>query len=994
MTKHSVVFRYIRWFFLFCVLGLFMYLFIGEGIMPAENRAEKSTFNTFSEGWVWVKSDGTREPIEIPGKCDAKRNELVVVENTLPEDVDDKLYMCIRSSKQEMKVYIDGELRHEYSTKDTRLYGRISSVAMVFVELYSSDAGKNIRVETQTDSSYTGVFHEIHYGERWEIWSHYWDDYGIELIISIFMIILSVASIIISVALRVTYKKPFDIEYLGWAVLLAALWILSNSVFRQILFPSITVINDLSFILVMFLPMPFMFYLNSVQNGRYEKLYFVVTIIDFIDFFVCTALHILNIVDFTDSIKVVAACCGISIGTIGVTIFIDIVKGLIKQYKLVALALGLTCVLAVLQLFIYFKWTNQFTGSYIALSLVVILIIAFVNTMREVLNTEKEKQQALLSSEAKSKFLANASHEIRTPINAILGMDAMILRESTDENIREYASNIQDAGQALLSIINDILDISKIESGKMELLHNEYDFSILINDAINMIAVKADEKGLEKVIKVDSNIPCKLLGDAGRIRQILVNLLTNAVKYTNEGRVTLNVTGEIKDEEAMLTFSVEDTGVGIKEEDISKLFARFERIEEVVNIEGSGLGINITMQLLKMMGSELKVESEYGKGSRFSFVLVQQIINNEPVGDLWGRIKHKPSENNYHVSYIAPKAKVLVVDDNAINLKVFANLLKQTKIQIDKAESGKECIDKVLNKRYDIIFLDHMMPEMDGIETLHHLNEIKGFSCENTPVVALTANAIAGAAEMYKKEGFSKYLSKPIQPEQLEKMIFTLLPKEKVEIIETECVVDKEEKEEIDLPVIEGIDWKIALEHASDYDTLKETLNVFYTTMDADADFLENLFNKIKDGKDEVLNYRIKIHAMGTSANLIGASELCQKARRLESAARDIDTEKIISDTMSFLQEWRSYKEKLRICMGNNDKKQIEDIEGIKKSLNELKTAMDNLDIDSADEIAKQLGQYQYSEDVRKDMEELFVHVMNLDADQANMIINKVLQKI
>ena len=990
MTKHSRIFQYIRWFFLFCVLGVLMYLLIGESIMPAENRAEKSTFDTFSEGWVWIKDDGTREPIEIPGKCDVERNELVVVENVLPADVDDKLYMCIRSSKQEMKVYIDGGLRQEYSTKDTRLYGRISSVAMVFVELRESDAGKIIRIETQTDSSYTGVFHEIHYGERWEIWSHYWDDYGIELLISIFMIILSVASIIISVALRVTYKKPFDIEYLGWAVFLAALWIMSNSVFRQILFPNITVINDLSFILVMFLPMPFMFYLNSVQKGRYEKAYFVVTIIDFIDFFICTALHILNIVDFTDSIKVVAACCGISIGMIAVTIFIDMFKGLVKQYRLVAIALGLTCFLAVLQLFIYFKWTNQFTGSYIALSLVVILTIAFVKTMREVLNTEKEKQQALLSSESKSKFLANASHEIRTPINAILGMDSMILRESTDENIREYASNIQDAGQALLSIVNDILDISKIESGKMELIQNEYDFSNLINDAINMIAMKADEKGLEKVISVDSNIPCKLLGDAGRIRQILVNLLTNAVKYTNEGRITLNVTAEVLEEDVKLTFLVEDTGVGIKEEDISKLFARFERIDDVNNIEGSGLGINITMQLLKMMGSELKVESEYEKGSRFSFELTQKIINKEPIGDLWGRIKNKASENDYHVSYIAPKAKVLVVDDNAINLKVFVNLLKQTQIQIDKAESGKECIEKVLNKRYDMIFLDHMMPEMDGIETLHHLNDIEGFSSDNTPVIALTANAIAGASEMYKKEGFTKYLSKPIQPEKLEKLIFSLLPKEKVQIIEKEIEI----QQEINLPKIDGIDWELAMEHASDYETLKETLNVFYTTLDADADFLEGLYNKIKFGKDEVLNYRIKIHAMGTSANLIGASELCQKARKLESAARELNAEMIISDTKSFLKEWRSYKEKLKICMENNDKKQIEDIEGIKKSLNELKTAMDNLNIDLADEISNQLSQYEYPDTVRSDMDSLFVHVMNLDADQANMVIDIVLQKI
>ena len=386
--------------------------------------------------------------------------------------------------------------------------------------------------------------------------------------------------------------------------------------------------------------------------------------------------------------------------------------------------------------------------------------------------------------------------------------------------IKEYAADVQSATKSLLSIINDILDFSKIESGKMELVPVEYDFSSMIHDAVNMIMMKAENKGLKTVVSVEKTIPSRLFGDEGRIRQILINLLNNAVKYTKEGSVSLNVTGDIQDNEVCLTFVVEDTGIGIKEEDISKLFARFERIEEEKNknIEGTGLGISITMQLLKLMDSELKVESEYGKGSRFSFVLKQWIVNNEPIGNLEERIKQHASDYKYRVSFTAPNAHVLVVDDNTINRMVFINLLKQTKIQIDEAKSGMECLEKVQEKRYDLIFLDHMMPEMDGVETLHHMKAMDTYPCKDTPVIALTANAISGAHEMYLKEGFTEYLSKPIQPEKLEKMIVSMLPQELVEEYETVDCAGNDES--ISLPDVDGIDWDIALQHASNLENL------------------------------------------------------------------------------------------------------------------------------------------------------------------------------
>ena len=990
--KESKVIIVLRRIFLLFVLGVCLYFIIGQICLSHEQDIGAGDYQTFSEGWVRIKEDGTREAVEIPGKCGAKRNELIVVENILPADVEDNYYLCIRSSKQEMKVYIGGELRQEYTTEDTRPFGRVSAVAWVFVELDSEDSGKTIRIENSTDSSYTGVFHEIHYGEKWEIWSEFFEVHGAELMIGLFMIMLGVASIIISIALKISYKKTIAMEYLGWGVFLAALWILANSVFRQVLFPSISVISDIAFFMVMLLAIPFMLYLNCVQGERYWKAYSVAIAVNLIDTVVCTILHVANLVDFSDTIKYMGMIAGASIGLLVFTLVRDIIKGYIKQYKLVALGIAAICLASVMQLVIYFTWTNQFSGSIIAIGLVFVLIISFINTMHDVLNTEREKQQAVTSNEAKGKFLANMSHEIRTPINAVLGMDAMILRECEDENIREYALNIEHAGQTLLSLINDILDFSKIESGKMEIIPVEYDFSSMIHDVVNMIMIKAEDKGLKMNLSVDSTLPCKVYGDEVRVRQVLINLLTNAVKYTKEGSMGLSVSGERDGEDVILTFVVEDTGIGIKPEDIKKLFARFERIEEERNrnIEGTGLGMSITMQLLKLMDSELQVESEYGVGSKFSFEIRQKIVNHEPIGNLEERIKQLPTQFKYDVAFIAPNANILVVDDNAINRKVFINLLKQTKVKIDESESGLECLEMIKEKHYDIIFLDHMMPEMDGIETLHEMQKLEDFPCQDTPVIALTANAIQGAKEMYLDEGFDDFLSKPIQPDKLERMIINRLPKEL--LVEEVMEPEEEQKENCitKLPFIEGVDWESALTHLPDEELILETVGDFYATMIGEADYLEQCYETIEQ-ETSLDSYRIKVHAMKSSLALIGIKELSEKAKTLEQAAKDGNRELICEMTAGFLEEWRSYREKLAVCVAQEEKAEISDASELISKLNCLKEAMDIMDIDMADSLMKELKKYAYSETVAAKMEGLSVAVVNLDGDTAGELIEEII---
>ena len=394
----------------------------------------------------------------------------------------------------------------------------------------------------------------------------------------------------------------------------------------------------------------------------------------------------------------------------------------------------------------------------------------------------KQREIADEANKAKSQFLANMSHEIRTPINAILGMDEMVLRTSTEKEVIEYAEDIQTSGKTLLALINDILDFSKVEEGKMEIIPVQYEPGSLSNDLLNMVRERATQKGLAINVDYDANIPKLLKGDEIRIKQCALNLLTNAVKYTKEGKVGLKIGYKKTDDDHIsLEFTVSDTGAGIKKEDMDNLFSPFVRIDEEKNrsIEGTGLGISITRRLLDLMGSSLEVQSEFGKGSVFSFSVSQEVLNWEPSGK--SEDKYDPAagkKREYKELFRAPDAKILVVDDIKMNLTVITKLLRKCEMQIDTARSGPEAILKAKDNNYDIIFIDHLMPEMDGIETLHHMKETEG---DKKPVyIALTANAISGAREMYLKEGFADYVSKPVEGEKLEKLIKSYLAPEKL----------------------------------------------------------------------------------------------------------------------------------------------------------------------------------------------------------------------
>ncbi len=440
---------------------------------------------------------------------------------------------------------------------------------------------------------------------------------------------------------------------------------------------------------------------------------------------------------------------------------------------------------------------------------VIVLILGIIFKFQSKLYEKKkaeleEKENELMeineklkkANEAKSIFLASMSHEIRTPINAIVGMNEMVLRESDDDNVISYASNIESASGTLLSLVNDILDFTKIDSGLMEIIPDDYELYSVLNDCYTLLELRAAGKGLSLELVNAPDIPANLYGDEIRIRQIITNLLTNAVKYTDNGSITMTVgftesdttlysSNEDAPNERLidLRVSVKDTGRGISEEGLKSLFNSFTRVDEKKNknIEGTGLGLAITKQLTELMGGRIDVTSQEGVGSEFSVVIPQRAVGNATMGDFSERFRRKKNAGRkYKVSFVAPEARILVVDDLEVNLKVVTMLLKNTEAKIDTATSGEACLKAYESNDYDVVLLDHMMPEMDGMETLKQLKKSKKYMAKRTPVVALTANATLGAEKIYLDTGFDDYLTKPVKGEELEAMILKYIPEELV----------------------------------------------------------------------------------------------------------------------------------------------------------------------------------------------------------------------
>ena len=581
---------------------------------------------------------------------------------------------------------------------------------------------------------------------------------------------------------------------------------------------------------------------------------------------------------------------------------------------------------------------------------VVMCGLAQYETVKAKIKQEKALEEARRASEAKTDFLANTSHEIRTPINAVLGMNEMILRESvkaekmTDgkpsdyqeafKKIKHYSGNVDSAGNNLLAIINDILDFTKIEEGKMKIVEVEYQLSSVINDVSNMIYFKAKEKNLTFVTDVDERIPDRLFGDVVRIRQVITNILNNAVKYTEKGTVSLKITGRRMNITASgkqvmeLIVSVSDTGIGISEENLSKLFGKFERVDLEKNStkEGTGLGLAITKMLVQMMHGDIKVESTYGSGSTFTINIPQLVLSEEPIGNFTEKFeKELGGRKEYHESFRAPNARILIVDDTKMNLVVATEFLKDTKVNIDTAGGGKEAVELALSNKYDVILMDQRMPEMDGEETLKVIKSHEEGPNIKTPVICLTADAVVGARERYLSKGFDDYLTKPIDSTNLEKTLKKYIPAEKIEIVEKEEKTP--EASVISAPEISASSEFAALSECG-IDTDKGIANCA-----GDKDFYISILKEYsKDAQEKkaklkgfleegnLKDYAILIHSLKSTSATIGAMAPSKLAQALEAAANDDNKDFVLENQDAFIKEYDTVLQAIGKVIPEDDK--------------------------------------------------------------------------
>lgn len=736
----------------------------------------------YTEKWTYEASNGKSSTAVAPFSIDIDLGDTAYISTTLPDTLNYDSYMFIRSGRSFI-VYVDGVERATFDFTDTGLPGRNVKSLWVSIPLGTEDCGKTLTIYRYDDNVQNSNFHAVYIGNSLGFLAKIVKDHIFMFTMAIALVVFCSILTIICLLYKIIERKSISLLYLSLGILAASWWIIIDSAVYQFLFRNYYVDGTTEYLLVMLLPFPFVYYLDLTQKRRYTKFYNAINIYQIIIFACVAALHFTDILDFERTKLFINVSLAVPILVAVGIMFYDMFKLKNHDYKIIATGFSLFMAFAVGEIIEIHLPVHNYDGLCVTFGLICILLCSISHELIAFNKLQKETLLANESNKAKSDFLANMSHEIRTPINAIMGMNELILREPVSDTVKDYSEDIKRASNTLLGLINDILDLSKIEQGKMELIEEEYSLPELINSVVSMIKVKADEKELDFFVNVSNSLPSTLYGDPKRVREIMINLLNNSVKYTPSGSLTLHVysatdsTGRHN-----LCFSVKDTGIGIRDEEKEKLFNSFERLDVVhnKNIEGSGLGLAITAKLVKLMDGEISFESIYGHGTKFSVKLPQTVIDTTPIKSFEDYRASHTDNNKPEKQFTAPDAEILIVDDNELNLKVAVGMLGITKVRTKAIKSGAEMLHLITQKKYDLILLDHMMPDLDGIETLESSRKLDNNLNSDTPVIALTANAIKGAREMYLSHGFTDYLSKPMESHELNEKLLKYLPKGKI----------------------------------------------------------------------------------------------------------------------------------------------------------------------------------------------------------------------
>ena len=746
-----------------------------------------------SDGWVLLGADGSRGAITVPGKF-ATVNGTVIVEHAIPETDTADRCICIRSSQQEVRAYVDDELVMSYlKNEDSFAWDELVS-AYLFIPLSPEYGGKTLRLELSSDSTYSGRVNAVYFGTEMGIWRFLFRENLNTIMLILAMLAFSLVTLMACLIIKYRFKENLELRYLATCVFLVSFWALCDCRIRQYYMPSINTAAFVAYTCEGLIPIPFIWYMYGVQNplridGTRDTRFFKTT--NIVYFFVCGValicpfLHFARIASFSDTYYLRLISIVVTIIYIVVTVAIDITKKRAENYRWIIIGLVFFFFGGAMEVFASVFTSYRHNKSFMLLGMLMLSVGAVIKTFMDVQRLNSERMAALELADSRSRFLSSMSHELRTPINTVIGLNEMIKRETTEPNIAEYSGNIDTAGRLLLSLINDILDFSKMKSGVFNIREEEYRLKDIIRNIDEVMQPRIKDKGLTLTVNADPELPAVLKGDDIRIKQIMVNFMTNAVKYTEKGGVTLTVKGEKDTSGAFyLVVSVKDSGIGIKPEDQEKLFSEFTRVDEgrIKGIEGTGLGLAIVKMLLDAMKGTVSVSSIYGEGSEFTARIPQVICDESRMGE-WRKTeadRQKGKKEQYVPLFTAPDAVVLAVDDNRMNLLVLKRLLAKTGMSIETAEDGTKAVEMSKNKKYDLILMDHLMPGMDGIEAFHTIAGDSENINSSTPVVLLTANIAMEIEDEYAKEGFSAYLSKPIEFKKMEKIIKDLLPQEKI----------------------------------------------------------------------------------------------------------------------------------------------------------------------------------------------------------------------
>lgn len=771
-----------------CFLFIILFAIYGIVFSPDLGLFQEKA-HIYDGEWLMENTDGSSSTYKMPMSLPLADGETATLRTVLPTTIEDGMYLAVSTGKS-FVMYIEGKEIYTFDNQVSRLPGRITKTVIVPVPLEEDYAGKELAMVITNGKYERSSINSAYLGSMMGIAILLIRNHALQFVMAILLSIAALVTMAIFAYIERRDGRKAPLIYLAEGILAISAWIICDSPLFQLVFGVYFFDGIVGFMLVVTMCLPFLMYFDAISEYRSHKAFLVCETYIVINFIVLTLLHVTNICSYNRVLEYIDLLLVVYIGVIFTNMIRyyasqkdtrhrNVIWGLIGLSVFSFLEIGLT----ILNAKIPFK--VDIGGLFVLAGMIILLFFAILDQVKIFNIMKQETQNAMAATKAKSDFLANMSHEIRTPINAIMGMNQMILRESSEEAVLDYAKDIHSASENLLRIINDILDFSKIESGKLEIICDEYDLGELIYDVTTLVNMKAENKGLKLSIAVDEEMPYKLYGDDKRVREIITNILNNAVKYTEEGFVNLNISGKSQDKLVTLNIVVEDSGQGIKKEDLEKIFSGFSQVntKKNKNIEGTGLGLSITKRLVELMNGSISVDSEFGKGSTFTVVLPQGIVSDEKMGNYINR-RHASSETATakEVDVEIPDAWILVVDDTPLNLKVISKFLAKSKAKISCATSGERMLELIQENAYDMIFLDHMMPNMDGIEALKEAKKLENSKCVNTPVVALTANAIVGAKEMYLEAGFDDYLSKPVKMEELYEMLIKHLPKEKVSL--------------------------------------------------------------------------------------------------------------------------------------------------------------------------------------------------------------------